>query len=139
MPYPGWDTENEPGSGIRERRSVQRLALDAEVSIAGDSQFFTGRVANVSACGVFVSTERHLALGSPVVMQIALPDGEVFAKGHVRWIRDPAGDGAGGLGIEFESPLPEPYAQRVSHFARRVSVDVEQLSGSAAAGGSRSR
>ena len=46
-------------------------------------------------------------------MQIALPQGEVFAKGHVRWLRDAASDGEGGLGIEFEAPLPEPYAQRI--------------------------
>ncbi len=87
---------------------MQRVAFEAEVSIAGDAQFFTGRVVNVSTQGVFVATERRLALGSPVVMQIALPDGEVFAKGHVRWVRE------GGMGIEFEAPLPQPYARRLT-------------------------
>jgi uncharacterized protein (TIGR02266 family) len=119
MAYPCRDTEDAPDSQPGERRSAPRIAFDAEVSIAGDSQFFTGRAINVSARGVFVATERRLALGSPVVMQIALPEGEVFAKGHVRWIRDAASDGEVGLGIEFETPLPEPYAQRIVAGARQ--------------------
>ncbi len=91
-----------------------RVALQAEVSIAGDAQFLTGRVINLSTHGVFVATERRLALGSAVVMQIALPEGEVFAKGHVRWISEGAPDGEDGIGIEFEAPLPEPYARRIT-------------------------
>jgi uncharacterized protein (TIGR02266 family) len=113
MRYPVRDTEDVPESWPGERRSATRIAFEAEVSIAGDSRFFTGRAINLSVHGVFVATEQPLALGTPVVMQIVLPHGEVFAKGHVRWIREAASEGEGGLGIEFEAPLPEPYAERI--------------------------
>ncbi|HEX8795913.1 MAG TPA: PilZ domain-containing protein [Polyangiaceae bacterium] len=113
MHYPCRDTEDAPESQEGERRSATRLAFEGEVSVAGDSQFFTGRAINLSVRGVFVATDRQLALDSPVVLQIVSANGEVFAKGHVRWIRDALSRrGERGLGIEFEAPLPEPYAQR---------------------------
>lgn len=104
------------GDETRERRSEPRLALEVEVSLASDSQFFTGLSGNLSTGGVFVATYQRLTVGRPVVMQIALPDGEVLAKGTVRWVRE-ASDGAPpGFGIAFDTPLGPEDAERVARF-----------------------
>lgn len=86
----------------RERRSWERVALDVEVTLSSDSQFFAGLSGDVSEGGLFVQTYKHYAVGCSVLVCFSLPSGEIRTPGVVRWVR-PAADGVPpGLGIEFE-------------------------------------
>jgi Tfp pilus assembly protein PilZ len=64
---------------------------------------------------VFVATYRLLPVGAHVALRVALPDGEVVAKGTVRWVRDVASGASPGLGIAFDR-LDADTAQRLEHF-----------------------
>jgi uncharacterized protein (TIGR02266 family) len=89
-----------------DRRSAPRVRVEADITLASESQFFTGLTADLSGGGVFVATYRVLPLGCPVAMQLALPDGDLLARGTVRWLRGASSDGAPGLGIAFDGLDP---------------------------------
>lgn len=94
---------DETPTRAAERRSSARVALDVEVTLSSDSQFFAGLSGDVSEGGLFVQTYRPYAVGCRVMISFSLPAGEIRAPGTVRWVR-PAADGAPpGLGIAFES------------------------------------
>jgi uncharacterized protein (TIGR02266 family) len=99
-----------------ERRSASRVEVEAEVSLASDSQFFAGLTGNLSTGGVFVATYRQLPIGCRVVMQIVLADGEVLAEGSVRWIREETSGAPPGLGIAFDGPLGADATVRIERF-----------------------
>jgi uncharacterized protein (TIGR02266 family) len=92
-------------SGIRrigdERRVSPRVPLEADVVLACGSQFFSGTAHDLSARGVFVATRRPLDIGTNVSLELTVPEGQVLARGVVRWRRSPDADGLAGVGIEF--------------------------------------
>jgi uncharacterized protein (TIGR02266 family) len=96
------DRPTDPGN----RRSAPRIAVETEISLGSDSQFFTGITGNLSTGGVFVATYRRLPVGSRVTLQLTLPQGEVVARGIVRWLREAAGEVSPGVGIAFEELEP---------------------------------
>lgn len=105
-----------PDTSSENRRAADRSLVQAEVSVASDSQFFTGLAGNLSTGGVFVATYRMLPVGGRVAMQIVLPEGDVLATGIVRWVREPSSGGAPGLGIAFDGPIAEEDIRRIEQF-----------------------
>jgi uncharacterized protein (TIGR02266 family) len=97
-------SEHSP-SGIRrigeERRFSPRIPLQADVVLACGSQFFSGTATDLSARGVFVATRRPLDIGTNVSLELTVPEGQVLARGVVRWRRAPDADGVAGVGIEL--------------------------------------
>jgi uncharacterized protein (TIGR02266 family) len=85
-----------------ERRASERVALDVEVTLTSDSQFFAGLSGDMSEGGLFVQTYKRYAVGSRVLVSFALAGSEIRTPGVVRWVRL-AGDGTPpGVGIAFE-------------------------------------
>lgn len=109
------DLPDDPAADPTERRSSPRVRLDTEISLASESQFFTGLTRNLSTGGVFVATYRRLPIGCHVSLVLTLPDGELAARGTVCWVRDASADGAPGIGIAFE-PLDGDAFRRVEQF-----------------------
>lgn len=98
-----------------DRRSDARIAIETEVSLESDSQFFTGLTGNLSGGGVFVATYRPLPVGCTVVMTLTLPDGELRVRGTVRWSRDASSGASPGLGVAFDD-LGAGDAARIARF-----------------------
>jgi uncharacterized protein (TIGR02266 family) len=98
-----------------ERRGGARVPIETDVSLESDSQFFTGLTGNLSAGGVFIATYRQLPVGCSVVMTLSLPDGELKAKGTVRWSRDTSSGAAPGVGVAFDELAPAD-AERIARF-----------------------
>jgi uncharacterized protein (TIGR02266 family) len=111
------DPMHDHPSADGDRRSNPRVRLDAEVSLASDSQFFTGLTRNLSSGGVFVATYRRLALGCHVTLELTLPDGQLSARGVVRWVREAALDVPPGIGIAFEALDAAAY-ERIARFCQ---------------------
>jgi uncharacterized protein (TIGR02266 family) len=99
-----------------ERRIAERSLVEAEISVASDSQFFTGLAGNISTGGVFMATYRLLPIGAPVTLRMALPEGEVLATGTVRWVREASTGATPGLGVAFDGPLGGDTLQRILRF-----------------------
>jgi uncharacterized protein (TIGR02266 family) len=93
-----------------ERRVSERVAIEAEVSLTSDSQFFVGVSGDISQGGLFAQTYKPVPLGSRVLLAIFLPTGDIVTRGVVRWAR-PATEGAPpGLGICFDALLSSERA-----------------------------
>lgn len=107
--------DEEAPAPFDERRSGERVVIETEVSFASDSQFFTGLTGNLSTGGVFIATYRALPIGCDVTLHIDMPDGELVAKGQVRWARDAASGGPPGLGVAFD-PLDSATIDRIARF-----------------------
>jgi len=88
-----------------QRRAHQRYAVDLDVSLGSDHNFYSGFAENLSAGGIFVATHLLKPVGSEVEVTIHLPDGPapLRATGQVRWIREynERSDVPPGMGIRF--------------------------------------
>jgi uncharacterized protein (TIGR02266 family) len=101
-----------PADMTPTRRAAPRTSLVVELHLASDSHFFSGLSGDISEGGVFVSTYRALAAGTPVDLEFSLPgsDRTVKARGEVRWHRHASTDAPPGVGIAFEELAAEDRA-----------------------------
>jgi uncharacterized protein (TIGR02266 family) len=125
-------TRSSP-SGIRraagnERRGDVRVAVEVNVSLESESNFFVGLSGDVSRGGLFVVTWRKLPAGTAIFVAIDLPRGRLLADGEVRWVREAAAGVTPGLGVAFTG-LSDEDRQRISAFCAQrapLCVDVEE-------------
>lgn len=87
------------------RRTHPRYAVELEVGITSEHNFYAGFVQNLSEGGVFVATHTTKPIGSVVELAITLPDADepIRAKGEVRWLRSysETSDSPPGMGVRF--------------------------------------
>lgn len=92
------------------RRQLPRKRFEVSIDLHSRSNFYTGITENISEGGVFIATDERLPLGTQVDLAFALPSGEeIRTHGVVRWIREPSGHLAGGMGLGFEEVSEEAY------------------------------
>jgi uncharacterized protein (TIGR02266 family) len=100
------DPHPTPGN----RRATTRFAVELDMSISTDHNFYAGFVENMSVGGVFVATHQLKQIGSVVDIDIYLPESNttVRGKGEVRWIRDynESSNVPPGMGIRFAELEP---------------------------------
>ena len=93
------------------------------MSFSSESQFFVGLSGDLSGGGLFVATWRKLPVAAQVNLALSLPDGPVFARGSVRWVREQMeGGGVPGLGIAFDSLSPQDRARVEAFCAGRAPL-----------------
>ncbi len=87
------------------RRAAERYAVDFDVTLQSQSNFYTGSAENLSVGGVFVVTDLVRPIGDLVDLVIHLPNRPeaVHAVGQVRWARKPQQEEGKppGLGVQF--------------------------------------
>ena len=87
------------------RRSLQRVAIEADIGFQSDNNFFTGFSEDISEGGLFISTYDFKAIGTDIDVNFTLPSGHtVIAKGVVRWVREVnplTPDMLPGMGVQF--------------------------------------
>ena len=93
-----------------DRRAWDRVAIDVEVTLTSDSQFFAGLSGDISEGGLFVQTYERYEIGRRLFVAFSLPTGDVKASGVVRWIRRAANGAAPGVGIAFDPLLASERA-----------------------------
>ncbi len=102
-----------------ERRSDIRHAIEVDIGIYSDSNFFTGFAQDISSGGLFVATYDTLPIGSRLNVNFSLPDGPVVSlNGKVRWVRefnDANPDTVPGMGIQFLN-LSDPDRRAINQF-----------------------
>src|SRR5260370_15106507 len=104
-------------SNSTDARVHRRLALELEVTLQSDSNFYIGLTDNLSDGGIFVATHLVQPIGTVVSLTFRLPNRRtpVVTAGRVRWIREvvESREAPPRMGLEFE-PL-SPDAARHSH------------------------
>ncbi len=110
-------TEESPES--RERRRSHRAAVEVELGVHSESNFFTGITGDISDGGLFVATHVPLKVGVDVTVKFTLPAcPEVTAKAVVVWVSDPLA-GKPGMGVRFTELRPEDEALIHRFIAKR--------------------
>ena len=88
------------------RRSLTRLAIEADIGFQSDSNFFTGFTEDISSGGIFIATFEIQPIGSRLQVNFTLPDGYlVSTPGIVRWVREYnelATESEPGMGVQFD-------------------------------------
>lgn len=92
---------------LGERRDKRRLALEREVSLNSETNFYVGVTENVSQGGLFIRTEQKLSVGQRVGLSLTLSEGgeHIECVGEVRWIQP--GSDPPGYGLRFTNLTPE--------------------------------
>jgi uncharacterized protein (TIGR02266 family) len=94
----------DPAADDDHRREHSRFAVDLDVTVGSDHNFYAGFAENLSAGGVFIATHNLKPVGSKIELSVNLPDGaQVRAAGEVRWIRifNEQSDMPPGMGVKF--------------------------------------
>ncbi|HEY2410222.1 MAG TPA: TIGR02266 family protein [Polyangiaceae bacterium] len=101
------------------RREYPRFAVELEVSLGSEHNFYSGLVENLSVGGVFIATHVSKPVGSLVEVSLRLPGSEdsYAMTGEVRWVRPYSEEGGmpPGLGVRFLS-LPAGAEQLIARF-----------------------
>ncbi len=107
-----------PGAPIGKialKRVAARVAMQTQVDLASDSNFFTGFSTNISEGGLFIATVNVLPPGTPVDVTFSLPAGaRLTVKGEVRWTRevnDRTPEVFPGVGVRFTEVDPAVVSQ----------------------------
>lgn len=111
-----------PESAGSHRREHSRFAVDLDVTVGSDHNFYAGFAENLSAGGVFIATHKLKPVGSRIELSINLPDGlKVRAFGEVRWVRvfNEQSDTPPGMGVKFLEIDDASVAGISSFLARR--------------------
>jgi len=112
------------------RRTAVRVPLETDVTLEGDTNFYTGFVRDISTGGLFVCSYNLLSIGTKVELTFTLPGGYVvYVNGEVRWIRDvydPNTDSPPGMGIMFEDLLEEDAKAIADFVAVRAPMFYEE-------------
>lgn len=87
------------------RRASPRYAVELDVNLGSQHNFYAGFVENMSVGGVFVATHMIKPVGEEVEFAIHLPDNDIVVRGigEVRWIREYSEQGnmPPGMGVRF--------------------------------------
>lgn len=101
------------------RREHERYAVDLQVSVLSEHNFYAGLAENLSAGGLFIATHQLQKVGSKIELSLRMPDStETFAiHGEVRWVRvyNEHSDTPPGLGVRFVE-LPVGAAAAIERF-----------------------
>lgn len=105
----------------RKRRELPRVALNVEVDLGSDSNFYGGFSTNISEGGLFIATVMHPPRGAMVDVRFSLGGRDIEARGVVRWTRevnDCLPDVMPGAGVQFID-LAAETAQAISDFVSK--------------------
>src|SRR5690349_20071586 len=90
--------------GEDNRRIHPRFAVDLDVSLSSEHNFYSGFAENISSGGVFIATHIAKRIGERLAISVNLPDGRpIRCTGEVRWVRmySEHSNVPPGLGIRF--------------------------------------
>jgi uncharacterized protein (TIGR02266 family) len=107
-----------PPASEAHRREHARFAVDLDVTIGSEHNFYAGFAENLSAGGVFIATHQLKPVGTKLDLTVNLPDGSQLAvTGEVRWIRvfNEHSDSPPGMGVRFNE-LDASATQAIQNF-----------------------
>ena len=117
------DDDLDPAS-LNRRRS-NRVEVTWQVDCETEDTFLYAYITNISEMGIFVKTEKPLAVGTELVLRFAPESSEetFVLRGIVQWINPvrPLGENLNpGMGIRFQSLKPEER-ERIVEAVRTIA------------------
>jgi uncharacterized protein (TIGR02266 family) len=103
------------------RRIHPRFAVDLDVTMSSEHNFYAGFAENISSGGLFIATHVLKPVGEKLEISVTLPDRAeaIRCRGEVRWVREYSerSNVPPGLGIRFIG-LPAPDAEAIERFLK---------------------
>ncbi len=111
---------------VTERRARLREAVEVDIGLHSETNFWSGFADDISEGGLFVATYDVLPIGRELTVSFVLPDGsQVTAGGRVAWIREPTtmdSDLHPGMGVELTEIDAEGAAAIERYMKRRAPI-----------------
>jgi len=103
-----------------EKRQERRLALILQVQYPDQEGFIDDQTENLCSGGAFVRTERPLAIGDRIPLELGFPGllDPLSFIGVVAWIRPTRGDEPAGAGIRVPEDRPADRKKLIDLFER---------------------
>src|SRR5262249_15507448 len=102
-------------------RADARYAVEVDVDLVGDSNFYLGFTEHISSGRLFVATYLVHPIGSTIDLSVCLAghDEPLRLRGEVRWVRESSwgSDVWPGMGVRFDAISDEDRA-RIEGFVR---------------------
>jgi hypothetical protein len=105
------------------RRGHVRVPYGAPAEmLLPDGAVVDGAIQDLSASGVFLVADTHVAEDTLVTLRFALPSGHIVAtEAKVRWRKESATQAKAALGLEFTA-LDGPAKDAIADYVRRAEV-----------------
>lgn len=113
-----------------EQRAHERVAIEVEVNLSSEHNFYSGITSDLSEGGVFVATHVTAKIGEQLSMDLRLPGSAQTYRieGIVRWVRDLRVESEGsppGFGMQFVGLSPDALDAIHRFVAQRDSIFFE--------------
>lgn len=119
VPPPRPDVRVERIAETHEQRKNPRYAVELEVGLGSDHNFYHGLSENMSEGGIFIATHRTYSKGDHIELTIGLPTepDPVAVTGEIRWVREysETSDVPPGIGVAF-TDLSEAAEEAIRRF-----------------------
>jgi hypothetical protein len=111
---------------LREKRRFLRFTKRLEVKFSSGGNSLTGISSNLSENGIFIRTQKGLAPGTTIYIDLVLPDGRIsFLKGIVkRTFKTPISALKNGMGVEI-TEKDETFSDFIKSFAQKPETPSE--------------
>jgi uncharacterized protein (TIGR02266 family) len=111
-----------------EREST-RIATDIEIKFRETGSFVRSYMLNVNNGGLFLKTEKPLALDAAVTMRIQLPDDpeNMNIQGRVVWTNKKSKPFPSGMVIQFTDIMPE-HKEKIKSFVDANLKEIKSFS-----------
>ena len=115
---------------LSEKRAHERVAIEVEVNLSSEHNFYSGITSDLSEGGVFVATHVTAKIGEQLAMDLRLPGSpETYRiEGIVRWVRELRVESEGvspGFGMQFVGLSPDALDAIHRFVAQRDSIFFE--------------
>ena len=103
-----------------EQRRAPRVAMEAEVGLETEDNFYDGIIGDLSQGGVFVATHNAPPSGTRVQLKLSVNGVTFELQGIVRWMRTLGASSEGippGCGVQFID-LPDAARAAITRFVK---------------------
>jgi type IV pilus assembly protein PilZ len=113
----------------KETRESPRIATNIEIKFREKGSFVRSYMLNVNNGGLFLKTDKPLAIDAEVTMHIRLPDDlEIMTiEGRVVWTNAKSKVFPAGMGIQFTKLLPE-HQEKIKAYVDVNRKEIKSLS-----------
>ena len=114
---------------VDNKRESPRIATNIEIKFREKGSFLRSYMLNVNNGGLFLKTDKPLALGAEVTMDIRLPyDLETMnIEGRVVWTNPKSTAFPAGMGIQFTKLLSE-HQEKIKIYVDANRKEIKSLS-----------
>jgi hypothetical protein len=111
---------------LKEKRRYRRFTKRLEVKFSSGGNSFTGISSDLSETGIFIRTQKGLAPGTHIYIDLVLPDGRIsFLKGIVRrTLKTPISALKNGMGVEIIEK-DEIFSDFIKSFVQKTEAPSE--------------